>query len=326
MLYKMSTETDKYTTKLKYNAFMGTIAICVLYSIIAFIMILYINLTEQGKALYSDLKPFAVTFIFGTIIIIVTITIMVFNWQPEQAKKKNSDDFILTNKLDCPDYYKLEETPQADITNLLIFSCNIKQHKIDSGDTNLKLFYDTHDDKYINLYDYAINKEYVQNKCTYDQNIYDTNFNTQSSTNSLKQITDKMITQTSDIPMPTTKANIIIQNNKKENAQALAAMTLMNNGYTCTSWSGGTPTCSIKYPAAEVAASTDVSTHLKDDSTPKTAKFAYDCSKVYPEYLTYLDAQEYIKNNRTGRKNLHRCEWAKKCNVPWSAAGCDDPM
>tara|TARA_B000000477_G_C6080580_1_gene222991 strand:+ start:262 stop:1218 length:957 start_codon:yes stop_codon:yes gene_type:complete len=318
----MSTETDKYTTKLKYNAFMGTIAICVLYAIIAFIMILYINLTEQGKALYSDLKPFAVTFIFGTIIIIVAITIMVFNWQPEQAKKKNSDDFILTNKLDCPDYYKLQKTPEADITTLLNFSCNIKQHKIDNGDDNLKLFYDINEDNYINLYDYAINKEYVQNKCTYDPTIYDTDFNT----NSLTRIRDSMITVAEDINIPTISTDSSkITDNKKENAQALAAMAIMNHGYTCAPWSNGTPTCKIKYPTSEGNVPSDVTTYLKDgDPVGKTAKFAYDCSKVYPEYLTYLDAQEYVKNNRKGPKNLHRCEWAKKCEVPWSAAGCDE--
>tara|TARA_Y100000389_G_C17425444_1_gene499275 strand:- start:70 stop:1020 length:951 start_codon:yes stop_codon:yes gene_type:complete len=316
----MSTETDKYTTKLKYNAFMGTIAICVLYAIIAFIMILYINLTEQGKALYSDLKPFAVTFIFGTIIIIVAITVMVFNWQPEQAKKKNSDDFILTNKLDCPDYYKLEQATTDEVNNLLLFSCNIKQHKIDSGDDNLKLFYDTNDDNYINLYDYAINKEYVQNKCTYDQNIYHTDFNN----NNKDTIGSKMIESLSHITMPTTKDSILIKDSKKDNAQALAAMAIMNHGYTCGAWSGDTTTCQIRYPTAEANTPASVDTYIKGDEIQKTANFAYNCFKVYPEYLTYLDAQEYVKNNRKGPKNLHRCEWAKKCQVPWSAAGCNE--
>ena len=49
MLYKMTDTTDQYTRKLKYNAFMGTIAVCIIYAIVAFAMLLYINLTEQGK-------------------------------------------------------------------------------------------------------------------------------------------------------------------------------------------------------------------------------------------------------------------------------------
>jgi hypothetical protein len=49
----------------------------------------------------------------------------------------------------------------------------------------------------------------------------------------------------------------------------------------------------------------------------------YDCTKVYPEYLAYLDAKEYLKNDENGPKNLHRCEWSKKCGVPWTEAGCE---
>jgi magnesium-transporting ATPase (P-type) len=89
MLYKMTDTTDQYTRKLKYNAFMGTIAVCIIYAIVALAMILYINLTEQGKSLYSDLKPFALTFIFGTLFIIMTVTLMVVYWEPEQEIKQS---------------------------------------------------------------------------------------------------------------------------------------------------------------------------------------------------------------------------------------------
>ena len=64
---------------------------------------------------------------------------------------------------------------------------------------------------------------------------------------------------------------------------------------------------------------------LKKESgigVPTTTSYFYDCSKVYPEYLARLDAKEYIDNNETGPKNLHRCGWAKACGVPWSSAGC----
>ena len=312
MLYKMSTETDKYTTKLKYNAFMGTIAICVLYAIIAFIMILYINLTEQGKALYADLKPFAVTFIFGTIIIIVAITIMVFNWQPEQAKKKNSDDFILTNKLDCPDYFKLakvtgatEDNPAADTdaSTLLTGSSIIKENKLNNNEDELKLFYGTTDSEYVDLYDYAItNTENIQNKCVYDA---DTVYTDENDFKTDTDIVDSLWaagTTGDHITMDGSSSSKVSGNNPK-NAKNLAAMTVMNSGYTC-SGSGASRSCTINNP-------------IKDGASTK-----YDCTTVYPEYLTYLDAKEYAKNNETGPKNLHRCEWSTVCGVPWSAAGC----
>ena len=92
----------------KYNAFMGTIAICVVYAIFAVALILFATFTEQGKSLYKDLKPFASVVIFGTIVIIVVMTILVINWKPEEAKKTTLDD-IENNSISCPDYYKLEE-------------------------------------------------------------------------------------------------------------------------------------------------------------------------------------------------------------------------
>ena len=323
MLYKMSTETDKYTTKLKYNAFMGTIAICVLYAIIAFIMILYINLTEQGKALYADLKPFAVTFIFGTIIIIVAITIMVFNWQPEQAKKKNSDDFILTNKLDCPDYFKLEkvtgadkEVPDGEAGVLLQSSEIITKNKIDNEEKKLKLFHGSTETEYVDLYDYAItNTENIQNKCVYDADKVYTDEN-DFKTNS--EIVDSLWaagTTGGGISMDGTPGNKVL-NGEKENAKKLAAMTVMNRGYTCNSG-----TCTINNPYSNNKA--DITSTNKAGNSITISDFKYDCTKVYPEYLTYLDAKEYAKNNERGPKNLHRCQWSEVCGVPWSAAGCD---
>ena len=63
---------------------------------------------------------------------------------------------------------------------------------------------------------------------------------------------------------------------------------------------------------------------MVDDDTVKQYSFdGYDCTKVYPEYLAYLDAKEYLKNDENGPKNLHRCEWSKKCGVPWTEAGCE---
>ena len=62
----------------------------------------------------------------------------------------------------------------------------------------------------------------------------------------------------------------------------------------------------------------------KDENGNQTYTFnGYDCTKVYPEYLAYLDAKEYLKNDENGPKNLHRCEWSKKCGVPWTEAGCE---
>ena len=47
------------------------------------------------------------------------------------------------------------------------------------------------------------------------------------------------------------------------------------------------------------------------------------CDHVFPEYLSYLDNQKFIDNNRHGDTNHYRCKYAKLCDIPWTDAGCD---
>jgi hypothetical protein len=301
MLYKMTDDTDKYTKQLKYNAFMGTIAICVVYAIIALAMILYINLTEQGKALYSDLKPFALTFIFGTLFIIMVVTLMVVYWKPEQATKKEISD-VLRNPLSCPDYYTLSNVNQTGTADkvgqdtLVAFSSNIKYNK-DSGRSDYNIIGATDP---VDLGNYIIDDDnsniVAHHKCIADSEIY--------NTDPLNK--DKNIFLESDY----TNADRGTENGLKpaltaNQKKALASFTTMYGGNK-----------------SETIIDSNLSTGDYLGSYPSSDSFTYDCSTVYPEYLARLDAKEYIDNNETGPKNLHRCEWAKMCGVPWSSAGC----
>ena len=299
MLYKMTDTTDQYTRKLKYNAFMGTIAVCIIYAIVALAMILYINLTEQGKSLYSDLKPFALTFIFGTLFIIMAVTLMVVYWEPEQATKKEIND-VLNNPLSCPDYYTLSNVDPTGIANtvgrdtLVAFSSNIKYNK-DNGNSAYNIIGAT--DK-VDLGNYIIDADnsniVAKHKCFADPEIYETD------------------------PLKATLRDKFIGTDYSDNANDVAdgTNTDINNRQRAiftTMYGGNKGSTIIK---STLAANDYGGTY------PSAALNTYDCSTVYPEYLARLDAKEYIDNNETGPKNLHRCEWAKACGVPWSSAGC----
>lgn len=293
----MTEDEQKYIQNLKYNAFMGTIAVCVIYGIIAILMILYINLTESGKILYDDLKPFALTFIFGTLFIIIAITVMVVYWEPEQDKKLKPSD-LLQNPYSCPDYYKLATT--SDTSNLIKYSSNIaSKATVDPADG--KLFIGLKADKEsVNLKDYTItdsNSNLVTNKCTLDADIMLT----------LEPDHNIFIKAGTTSYTPSAATTDLIGTDQKDK-KSFASFTTMYGGYDSTS---GT----IKKPNSDV--------NVKYDGTTDTLFTAYDCETVYPEYLSYLDAKEFINNNEKGPKNLHRCEWSKKCKVPWSSAGCD---
>lgn len=327
MLYKMTDTTDQYTRKLKYNAFMGTIAVCVIYAIVALAMILYINLTEQGKSLYSDLKPFALTFIFGTLFIIMAVTLMVVYWEPEQATKKEIND-VLNNPLSCPDYYTLEYT-NAESNLLFNFSSNI--NKIGGENPqDTKLYIGKQNDnsgKFVNLYDYAItedNKDYIKHKCKQDTSIIpDFDATDIITTRDEFWASGTRATATDYSPNTPVASGGFNASADLKDLKTLASFTTMYGGYTDV----GANTYRITPPNENGTdrdgyLKLDSVTNIKDASGTANYKYKYDCSKVYPEYLAYLDAKEYIDNNETGPKNLHRCGWAKACSVPWTSAGC----
>ena len=330
MLYKMTDDTDKYTKQLKYNAFMGTIAICVVYAIIALAMILYINLTEQGKALYSDLKPFALTFIFGTLFIIMVVTLMVVYWEPEQATKKEISD-VLRNPLSCPDYYTLEDVGSG--SNLLFdFSSNINNIG-NNNSTDNELYIGNKDDqsgKFVNLYDYAIteeNKDYIKHKCIKPDIIPDFDKEDIKKTRDTFWAAGVGTTATDYVPNTDgTSPSSFNTSAELKDLKALASFTTMYGGYNDTGSSDASPNYKITPPNED---GTDRDGYLKlkyrgniQDALDADYKYKYDCATVYPEYLAQLDAKEYINNNETGPQNLHRCGWAKACGVPWTSAGC----
>jgi len=339
MLYKMTDDTDKYTKQLKYNAFMGTIAICAVYAIIALAMILYINLTEQGKALYSDLKPFALTFIFGTLFIIMVVTLMVVYWEPEQATKKEISD-VLRNPLSCPDYYTLDNS--GEDSNLLFnISCNISiLGNNDPTHKNLYIGSKEEPDKSVNLYDYAIteeNKDYIKHKCKQNKEIIPEFVdNDRKKTRQIfwnDHSADSTIDQ--QVGISVTNAANFFKSTELKDLKTLAAFTTMYGGYNNQNADNvidtlkGDNAVNIITPIGNGSKATNndgntSSAPLLKTGTVTTSSegYFYDCSTVYPEYLAQLDAKEYINNNETGPQNLHRCGWAKACGVPWTSAGC----
>ena len=330
MLYKMTDTTDQYTRKLKYNAFMGTIAICVIYAIVALAMILYINLTEQGKSLYSDLKPFALTFIFGTLFIIMAVTLMVVYWEPEQATKKEIND-VLNNPLSCPDYYILDNSGE-DNNMLFDFSSNINQiGGNDPQNTDLYIGSKEEPDKSVNLYDYAITKDnqaYIKHKCKQDPSIIpDFDATNSQATRNTFWASGASGKPTDYVPDTAFGQGSFKASANLEDLKTLASFTTMYGGYHDATTSSSSTDYKIAPPSYD-GTDRDGYLRLKHDTNIKDAlgvanyKYKYDCSKVYPEYLARLDAKEYIDNNETGPKNLHRCGWAKACNVLWTSAGC----
>ena len=98
----------------KHNAFMGTIAVSVVYGLVALILLVIGYFTEYGKrTILGSLSTFTATFIIGTILVITLMTFLVIEWRPEEATKK-SPGMNSLNPSSCPDYWQVEDGGDFD--------------------------------------------------------------------------------------------------------------------------------------------------------------------------------------------------------------------
>uniref|UniRef100_A0A6C0DMW2 Uncharacterized protein n=1 Tax=viral metagenome TaxID=1070528 RepID=A0A6C0DMW2_9ZZZZ len=98
------------------NMFKGTILMCIIYAIFAFILIITAYVSESLRTvLFERFLPFTLVYIVGTIIIILIFIGLIFSYKPEKI-----DDSNQYPRVSCPDYWKLEIVD--DYTTKKLFS------------------------------------------------------------------------------------------------------------------------------------------------------------------------------------------------------------
>jgi len=86
--------------------FKGTIAISVVYGVIALFLVVLMFLSERTKQVLGvDLFAFSVTFIAGMLFVIILLIIQIVTFKKEKPS-------LPTDLYQCPDYWELTETPQ----------------------------------------------------------------------------------------------------------------------------------------------------------------------------------------------------------------------
>lgn len=105
--------------KKREKIFWGTIAICVLYGLIAFALFVACYTSQSIKTiLLSRFLPFTAVFIIGTILIVFYLSYQVQSFKPIKIDKTSN-----YNPLSCPDYWRLEKINFEDKS--YIFDSNI---------------------------------------------------------------------------------------------------------------------------------------------------------------------------------------------------------
>jgi hypothetical protein len=129
----------------KLKKFNITIIICTIYAIIATVLLLVAYFTSWGKKyLYDEMLAFVVTYIIGTIIIVVYLANEVYNYKPIKGQSLNYNSDL------CPDYWKL-----------VYVDNNSKEFMLDQEGKN-----------YFNP---QVNTLQFRYKCVMDDTIYDKN-------------------------------------------------------------------------------------------------------------------------------------------------------
>jgi len=121
---EVPTEYDMNLYKEKRERlFYGTILVCILYAIFAFILLVLSYLSSKIKyLLLNKFLPFTSIYIIGTIIIILFLLTQIFGYKPIKHDRTNNYD-----DLSCPDYWTLETLP-IDEYSKNIFDSNVNHN------------------------------------------------------------------------------------------------------------------------------------------------------------------------------------------------------
>lgn len=175
----------------KLKIFKTTFLLCILYGVIAFVMLFIMLFTEWGKTnLYENAAYFIATYIVGTIIIIGFMVYYIFSFKPTALKTKHDYDTEI-----CPDYWKIENV-------------NSDSFKDSSGN----YFFDTQANGNLNM-------NHFKYKCKMDPNIFSTdNLKMKNSNHYINQQTGG-----SDLVVELTKQNTGLSDNQFLKMQQYAA-------------------------------------------------------------------------------------------------------
>lgn len=279
----MALPQDSTLTLAKYNAFWGTIALCIIYAVIALILLLVGAFTEFGKTvIFGDLKTFTQTYIFGTIVIIIVIAVYVNDWNGKNTATNSASTATVVDTISCPDYWKMDKLTSTDISNMrnsLTSSANLLNTTttVNGVTTTTETPFKT------DYYNKNFSDGVLHNVCKMDPVVFDaTKHQYPSVQNDVTGILNDNFSYRFNDPV------------------------LRNNMYLMSADTSGSPL---------VKETTDANGN-------KTYSAEIKCNQVFPELLAKVDADAFAANNYKGPSNTYRCEFAKACGVPWTDAGC----
>ncbi len=342
----------------QHKIFWGTIAICIVFAVIALILFLASYLSENVRyILLNRFLPFTVVYIIGTILIVSFLAYQVYYFKPIKIDRNNNFD-----QLSCPDYWKLERVPlelndpkqrslfDSNVNpNLFTYKCVMDKDIFNKGAiavpindyTNLRIANasKTNDlilesdlstianlnnpDKYLyaNLYDNSNNNIFYKEIANSNVNVAEL----MKHSLIMNNYTNLNSNNFNESKVLDFKYNI--DTNTLNTVANNLGIYRINNDYNL----GSTNANELLNPQTNNFLTINLTDNKKAIDTVKigqtratnivTDNLPLVCDRVYPLYLATKDI-ELSKDNPKLDQNTLRCAYSKICGVPWTDLNC----
>ena len=274
----------------RQSKYWWTFGTCILYGSLALILLLFGSLTEYGNyLLFNELYIFIITYIVGTILIIIILIYKVYSFDfPDTNKKVGSDSLY------CPDYWdsSIINPSTSGKHNMMMGNKHTKYfgQKSSNGDFNLECELKENSGIYNSNSLYA--NSHLRNKYGYKQ-----------STSDNSKLYVELIDGNSG------NTGLSLNNGDYEEFRKIAASMA---GYN---YDVKTKTLKKNNPNAIK----NSQGNYFDDGALNTIPLV--CDKVYPLYMAKKDF-EYSNSKGLTNYNKFRCAYSKTCGIPWTEVGC----
>ena len=300
-VFKPNEKELKLFEQEKLELYKGTFVVCLVYGLSAILLLVIILFTKWGKEyIYDKFAPAVITFIGGSLIIIISLISSIYNIKPRKIGKDIESD----NNIMCPEYWKLEKV-SAPMKQEMILNNSIDSNKIIpeiNSDRNANIQYRCVYDKNV----YGKTDEYLKMNNDISKIKYYPGFN--SSNIALKSVTNKNAKITPEYIVSIPDSNSKTFKELKKYAKFSGAYSGTNSNIFDN----------LNTNVLKVGDSSYLSTTSSDKSAVR-AQYETNapliCNIVYPQVLGVLDS-------KTKAGNEVSCEYAKQCGISWSSLNC----
>jgi hypothetical protein len=296
-VFKPNEKELKLFEKEKLELYKGTFVVCLVYGITAILLLIVILFTKWGKEyIYDKFAPAIITYILGSIIIIIYLVYSIYSIKPRKIGKDIESD----NNIICPEYWKLEKVPEDMKEEIIQNNNNFGSQiipEINSGrSTN------------------------IQYRCKYDKNVYGNTSDYLKMTNTIsntKYYSGFNTSNIANIYATNLKAKLtpdyIVSIPSKDNAQTFKELQKYAKFSGAYSLSNSNILDANNNRVLKVGDASYLSNANMQSKYDTDAPLI--CNVVYPQVLGVLDS-------KTSAGNEVSCAYAKECGISWSSLNC----